>query len=122
VDESTLGGLIAGGALLLGGIAVWWVARLGSAGRLPRNYWAGIRTPATLASDRAWAEAHRAGGSALGVGGAAGSAGGAAAVATGVAGAAAWVVFAVIGAGAAVMLAFVVLGGVRGVRAARAVR
>ena len=35
---------------------------LGSHGRLPRNHWAGIRLPSTMASDTAWAEAHRAGG------------------------------------------------------------
>ncbi|SEE91508.1 SdpI family protein [Jiangella alba] len=42
------------------GAAIVWMARATASGRLRRNYWAGIRTQATLASDDAWLAAHRA--------------------------------------------------------------
>ena len=40
--------------------AMWFVARAGERGDLPRNGLVGIRTSATRASDRAWAAGHRA--------------------------------------------------------------
>ncbi|CAB4962402.1 unannotated protein [freshwater metagenome] len=40
--------------------AMWFVARAGERGDLPRNGLVGIRTTATRASDRAWAAGHRA--------------------------------------------------------------
>jgi uncharacterized membrane protein len=45
----------------LGAVTLLTVGLMGLLGRLPRNHFAGIRTRATLASDEAWAEAHRAG-------------------------------------------------------------
>lgn len=42
------------------GLTIVGVARAGASGRLRRNAWAGIRTPATLAGDDAWLAAHRA--------------------------------------------------------------
>jgi hypothetical protein len=38
-------------------IGVDWA---GASGRLRRNQWAGIRTPSTMRSDRAWVAGHRA--------------------------------------------------------------
>ncbi|WP_224274648.1 SdpI family protein [Nocardioides lacusdianchii] len=40
--------------------AMWFVARVGERGDLPRNGLVGIRTSTTRASDRAWAAGHRA--------------------------------------------------------------
>lgn len=42
------------------GAAQIWLAWATASGRLGRNQVAGIRTPATLASDEAWIAAHRA--------------------------------------------------------------
>ncbi len=49
----------------LASIALVTVGLMALLGRLPRNHFAGIRTNATMASDDAWAEAHRAGGAPL---------------------------------------------------------
>lgn len=43
------------------GIAMIVVAELGRTGRLRRNAYTGIRTPATMRSDETWSAAHRAG-------------------------------------------------------------
>lgn len=51
--------LILGVLLVLAGLALLAVAVLGARSRLPRNRWAGVRTPATLRSDAAFAVAHR---------------------------------------------------------------
>jgi uncharacterized membrane protein len=40
---------------------VVFVAWIGKVGKLPRNYFVGIRIPSTLRSDAAWAAGHRAG-------------------------------------------------------------
>lgn len=61
--------LIVGGALLVGGLALLSAAQRAAAGRLPRNPYAGIRLKATLASDAAWTEGHRAAAPALAAGG-----------------------------------------------------
>ncbi|WP_053202750.1 SdpI family protein [Jiangella muralis] len=101
------------------GAAIVWMARAAASGRLRRNYWAGIRTSATLASDDAWLAAHRAARRAT-------ETGGWAAIV------AALVVFVVpsdpegllavpVLAGAGVLLVFVLIGARRGVLAARAV-
>ena len=60
---------IAGVALIAGGVAVTAAGAMSRAGRLSRQSWVGIRTRTTLASDRAWEAAHRAGGSWVMVGG-----------------------------------------------------
>ncbi|TQF66103.1 SdpI family protein [Rhodococcus spelaei] len=52
-----------------GGAVVIWVARAGARGRLRRNGFVGFRTPTTMASDEAWAAAHRAGGRLAEIGG-----------------------------------------------------
>lgn len=47
------------GRALLAGISLFW-ALIGTVlGKLRRNFWMGIRTPWTLASDRVWNETHR---------------------------------------------------------------
>jgi SdpI/YfhL protein family len=51
-------GLLAGIVIVLGAVAVLVVANMGARGTLPRQYWAGIRLPATLRSDEAWRAAH----------------------------------------------------------------
>ncbi len=51
-----------GPALIVAGLSIAWLAIRAWRGDLPRNALAGIRTPATMASDAAWARAHRAGG------------------------------------------------------------
>jgi uncharacterized membrane protein len=57
------------GPLLIGaGALVAAVAVQGWRGRLPRNRGAGIRTPATLASDETWDTAHRAAGPWMAIG------------------------------------------------------
>ena len=45
----------------LASLSAMVVGLMGLLGRLPRNHFAGVRTAATLASDEAWAEAHRVG-------------------------------------------------------------
>ena len=42
------------------GALIVWMARAAASGRLRRNPFAGIRLPATMASDDAWLSAHRA--------------------------------------------------------------
>nr|MBO2501363.1 SdpI family protein [Thermoanaerobacterales bacterium] len=88
-------------AMVAGSLVVAEVGRRGAAGTLPRNHLAGIRVPATMRDDTAWARGHRAGGPVL--------------VATGLAGAlvgiAAWPVEVAAGpaAAAGVVLAAAVL-------------
>lgn len=59
--ESYVWHLVVGLTLAAGGAVIVWTARAGASGRLRRNELVGIRTAATLASDEAWAAAHRAG-------------------------------------------------------------
>lgn len=109
--------LILGVLLVLAGVALVSVAVLGARSRLPRNRWAGVRTPATLRSDAAFAVAHEVAAAPLAAAGAVSVAGGAVllAGATGILG---WVVLTV-----SVVGMFVLLGtaGVAGDRAAAAV-
>lgn len=52
--------MIAGGVTIaLAGLVVIGVAALGWRGRLPRNFFAGVRTPGTLRSDEAFRTANR---------------------------------------------------------------
>jgi hypothetical protein len=53
--------VIAGSALLLAGLTLLGVGVLGARSRLRRNRWIGIRTPATMSSEPAFARAHRVG-------------------------------------------------------------
>lgn len=48
-----------GGVLVLAGVALVVVGALGWRGRLPRNRFAGVRTPATMRSPEAFAVANR---------------------------------------------------------------
>jgi uncharacterized membrane protein len=52
---------LSGLVLAAAGVGLIVTGRLGAIGRLPRNSLAGIRLPATMASDEAWRTAHRAG-------------------------------------------------------------
>ena len=54
---------------MLVGVALAVVGILGLSARLPRNRWAGVRTPGSLASDEAFTLANRAAGPGLVVGG-----------------------------------------------------
>ena len=60
MSEEILGRAIIAIVLLSGGILALWLARATATGKITRNELAGIRTPATMASDRAWLAAHRA--------------------------------------------------------------
>lgn len=113
-----LGKVVLAAVMIAAGGVIVWTARAAAAGRLERNYWAGIRTRTTLASDDAWLAAHRAARAPV-------EAGGWGAVAAGVvvlfmpADPEAAIPLTVI-AGAVVMLAGVLVGAWRGVRAAKA--
>ena len=50
--------MIAGIALMIGGIALVVLGAIGRAGKLTRQSVVGLRTKATLASDEAWKAAH----------------------------------------------------------------
>ena len=52
--------LVGAWGLVTVAVAMWFVARAGEQGDLPRNGLVGIRTSATRASDRAWEAGHRA--------------------------------------------------------------
>lgn len=52
--------LVGAWGLVTVAVAMWFVARAGEQGDLPRNGLVGIRTSATRASDRSWAAGHRA--------------------------------------------------------------
>jgi uncharacterized membrane protein len=51
---------LSGGLLAGGGVVLLATAALARVGKLPRNRFLGMRTPATLRSDTAWVAAHRA--------------------------------------------------------------
>jgi hypothetical protein len=69
--------LILGSLLVLAGVALVAVAVFGARSRLRRNAWVGVRTPATLLSETAFAVANRAAAPPAGAAGAVAIAGGA---------------------------------------------
>jgi len=101
--------------LLLAGVALLTVGLLGWQRRLPRNRFAGIRTPATLRSAAAFSTANRVAAPPVLAAGAVCALGGA--LAFGTAGPALPVIVAVVGVGA---LALLLAGGLLGHRAAAA--
>lgn len=105
--------------LVLGCVVTAEVGRRARRGALPRNHMAGIRTPATLADDEAWARAHREAGSVLQGTGVAGVVLGLATAVVAATGAGDAVVAGLLVAVAAVLLAGVLWACVRGDRAAR---
>lgn len=109
--------LIVGSLFLLVGLVLLAVAVLGARGRLTRNRWIGVRTPATLASDAAFRHANRVAAAPLGAAGGVAVAGGAVTV-VGPAGAVSVVVAAVTVVGVLVLGA---VGGMAGQRAAASV-
>ncbi|MBW0093238.1 SdpI family protein [Pseudonocardia sp. KRD-184] len=109
--------LVLAALFVIAGLALLAVAVLGARGRLPRNRWAGVRTPETLASDAAFALANRVAAAPLGAAGAVAVVGGAV-LAAGPAGAVSVVVLVVTALGALVLAVF---GGMVGQRAAAAV-
>lgn len=110
-------GPILGGLLLLAGVLLLIIAALGARGRLPRNRIAGIKTPATLASDAAFAAAHRVAAVPLAAAGAVAAVGGGV-VLSGPGAVLAWTLVAI---GVIGMLVFAGLGAAVGDRAAAAV-
>nr|WP_239029444.1 SdpI family protein [Pseudonocardia acidicola] len=106
--------LIVGLVLVLAGVLLVTVAVLGARSRLPRNRFAGVRTAATMRSEKTFALANRVAAPLAGAAGAVAVAGGAAILA-GAPGALGWVVLAVTAAGTLVLAG---LGGALGDRAA----
>lgn len=49
------------GRVLVGGIMIFFIVMGNYMGKVRRNFWMGIRTPWTLASERVWNETHRIG-------------------------------------------------------------
>lgn len=62
MNNPVVAALVGGMALAAVGVGIAMVGRRGRQGRLPRQHWAGIRTPSTMRSDATWLEAHRSGG------------------------------------------------------------
>jgi hypothetical protein len=60
VSEDQVGALVLGAVACAVGPFVHWLTERAATGRLRRNYWAGLRTSRTLASDEAWVDGHRA--------------------------------------------------------------
>jgi hypothetical protein len=114
---STVPLLVLGALLVLSGAALLTIAVLGVRRRLRRNRWAGVRTPASLRSDAAFAVANQVAAAPLGAAGMVALVGGGVLLggATGVLG---WTLLAV-----SVVAVFVLagVGGVAGDRAAAAV-
>lgn len=111
--------LILGGVLLLAGLLLLTIAVLGARGALRRNRVAGIRTPATLRSDRAFVVGHRAAALPLGAAAVVALLGGVVLlVPGGSAGPLGWVVLAIATVGTLVLTG---VGGLVGDRAAVAV-
>ena len=117
VDSPEFGAIFAGCVLAAAGSLVAFIGRLGRQGRLPRQHWAGIRTPSTMRSDDAWRVAHRAGGLAMEVAGWIAAALGLLSVVLAPADLIGPEALPLVAAG--VLLVGVSIGGVRGVRAAR---
>jgi uncharacterized membrane protein len=60
VNEDQGGALLAGALLSLASIGAWRVVVAAATGRIRANSALGLRTPATVASEAGWEEAHRA--------------------------------------------------------------
>lgn len=102
--------------LLVGtGVLLLWLARATVSGRVRRNQVAGIRTPATLASDEAWLAAHRRAEGPTRAGGFASILTGLGVLVPGEE----WAVIVIIGVGSLVMLGLVLYGAKVGTDAAR---
>lgn len=99
--------------LLVVGAGIALVGLFGFLERLPRNRFGGVRTPASMRSDRAFRVANKVGGLPIAVAGAIGAAGGLGALLTGLT--------IVLIVGFAGMVAITIAGGVLGNRAAAAV-
>lgn len=99
--------------LFVAGVAVIIVGILGWAGRLPRNRLVGVRTPATLRSDRAFVAGNRAAGPATVLAGMAGAAFGVVAALSPAPDRTGWILI-----GALTMAALAVVGAVWGSRTA----
>lgn len=106
--------MVAAAVVIVAGGLVALVGVLGCLGRLPRNRLAGVRTSATLRSDRAFEVGNRVAGPAVIVGGVAAMVSGLVALSLPERDMTACVL-----AGVVVMVALAVVGGVRGDRAAR---
>lgn len=120
MDHAAVSALVAGVVLVASGVAIVVVGRMGRQGRLPRQHWAGIRTPSTMRSNDAWLAAHRTGGPLMEVAGwCAVVLGSAAALLS--AASERWTTSLTLAA-AGILLVLIVGGGIRGVRAARRVR
>jgi hypothetical protein len=104
----------AGSVLVAAGVSVAASGVLGLLGRLGRNRWAGVRTSATLRTERAFEVGNRAAAPAVITAGLTAVMCGALAAASPAAAEAAWVLI-----GALTMGILAVIGGVRGDRAAR---
>ena len=61
--------LVAGIAMVIGGVSLVFVGAMAREGRLTRQWVVGLRTEATLSSDAAWDAAHRAGAGGIGAAG-----------------------------------------------------
>ena len=106
--------MVAAAVVIVAGGLVAFVGLLGRLGRLPRNRLAGVRTPATLRSDRAFEVGNRVAAPAVIAGGVAAMVGGLVALSLPERDEVGTVL-----AGAVVMVILAVVGGVRGDRAAR---
>lgn len=107
--------LVLAALLLLAGSALAVLALLGATGRLPRNRFAGVRTPASLRTADAFALANRVAAGPLAAAGLIALAGGGALLVTGRGGATPWVLAVLAAVGSVVMAGF---GGSMGARAA----
>lgn len=106
--------LVLAALLLLAGAVLVVLAALGASGKLPRNRFAGVRTPASLRTADAFVLANRVAAGPLGAAGIVGLVGGSALLVTGRGGAMPWVL------GGLALVGTVVLAGVGGSLGARA--
>jgi uncharacterized membrane protein len=119
MDDGLAGGLIGGITMLLSGLVIMWLAGRMASGRLRRNRWAGIRTPATLKSDDSWNAAHEAAAHLMSAAGTLAAVGGLTGMIAGLLGLGEGVVAGLILGGAALMTILLIAATVKGVRVAR---
>ena len=60
MTEDQVGAIVVGTLSALLGPLVWWITASAATGRLTKNYFVGLRTSHTLASEEAWLTGHRA--------------------------------------------------------------